>query len=165
LVRSFLGDPIGLYAKTVKHPSLQELASVRTNMIMDYGETIRANILTNHCHEFGFHNQQSYIKFEGTKGAIKINMGLLIDYPRGVPDKFEYVVMEAGKQPQWKEMTIDGGWFPHAFIGTMEQLILASEGKIALPNNSVDDALKTMACVEAAYLSSEKGSILVSTIQ
>lgn len=165
LVRSFLGDPMGIYAKTVKHPSLQNLASVRTNMIMDYGETVRANILTNHCHEFGYHNQQSYIKFEGTKGAIKINMGVLIDYPRGVPDKFEFVIMEQGKQPEWQELSIEGGWFPHAFIGTMQQVMLCAEGKIASPGNSVDDALKTMACVEAAYLSSEKGSIPISTIQ
>lgn len=164
LVRSFLGDPVGIYAKTVKHPNLQDLASVRTNMIMDYGETIRANILTNHCHEFGFHNQQSYIKFEGTKGAIKINMGVLIDYPRGVPDKFEYVVMEPGKQPVWQELPIEGAWFPHAFIGTMEQIMLCAQGKIDSPNNSVIDALKTMACVEAAYMSSEKGSIPLSSI-
>lgn len=165
LVRSFLGDPIGMYAKTVKHPNLHDLASVRTNMIMDYGETIRANILTNHCHEFGFHNQQSYIKFEGTKGAIKINMGVLIDYPRGVPDKFEWVVMEAGKQPVWQELAIEGGWFPHAFIGTMQQVMLCAEGKIATPNNNVADALQTMACVEAAYLSSERGSIPISSIK
>lgn len=164
LVRSFLGNPEGIYAKTVKHPSMNELASVRTNIIMDYGDMVRANILTNHCHQFGYQNQQSYIKFEGTKGAIKINMGVLIDYPRGVPDKFEYVVVEEGKAPEWKELPIEGGWFPHAFIGTMAQVMLAAEGAIETPGNSVDDALYTMACVEAAYISSEKGSVKMSDL-
>ncbi len=165
LVRSFLGNPEGMYAKTVKHPSMNALASVRTNIIMDYGEMVRANILTNHCHQFGYQNQQSYIKFEGTKGAIKINMGVLIDYPRGVPDKFEYVIMEEGKTPEWKEVAIEGGWFPHAFIGTMAQVMLAAEGSIVKPGNSVEDALYTMACVEAAYKSSENGSVKMSDIQ
>jgi hypothetical protein len=43
--------------------------------------------------------QQSYIKFEGSKGAIKINFGALIDYPRGAADSFEYVLLEEGKNP------------------------------------------------------------------
>ncbi len=164
LIRAFLGNPEGIYAKTVKHPSMHELASVRTNIIMDYGDMIRANILTNHCHQFGYQQQQSYIKFEGTKGAIKINMGVLIDYPRGVPDKFEYVIMEEGRKPEWKELPVEGGWFPHAFIGTMSQIMLAAEGAIEKPEMGVEDALYTMACVEAAYISSEKGSVKISDI-
>jgi predicted dehydrogenase len=164
LIRSFLGNPASMYAKTVKHPTMNELASVRTSIIMDYGDMVRANILTNHCHQFGFQNQQSYIKFEGTKGAIKINMGVLIDYPRGVPDKFEYVIMEDGKQPQWKTLEVDGGWFPHAFIGSMAELMKATDGIIETPNNSVEDCIHTMACVEAAYGSSEKGGVKLSEI-
>ena len=165
LVRSFLGNPQGMYAKTVKHPAMPELASVRTNIIMDYGELIRANILTNHCHKFGYQNQQSYIKLEGTKGAIKINMGVLIDYPRGIPDSFEYVTMKEGKEPVWKQLQIEGGWFPHAFIGSMEQMLMAVDGVIEKPDNSVEDCIHTMACVEAAYVSSEKGSIQLSEIE
>jgi predicted dehydrogenase len=138
---------------------MPQLASVRTSIIMDYGDFIRANILTNHCHQFGLQNQQSYIKFEGTKGAIKIKLGLLMDYPKGAPDLFEYVIVEEGKNPEWKTMQIDGGWFPHAFIGSMSQIMLALEGSINVPDNSVEDCLHTMACVEAAYASSAKGGI------
>lgn len=164
LIRSFLGNPNGMYAKTVKHPGMNELASVRTSIIMDYGDMVRANILTNHCHQFGYQNQQSYIKFEGTKGAIKINMGLLIDYPRGVPDKFEYIIMEENKQPEWKQMDVKGGWFPHAFIGSMAQVMMAVDGVIDKPNNSVEDCIYTMACVEAAYQSSDNGGIKLQAI-
>jgi predicted dehydrogenase len=165
LIRNLLGDPRSVYAKTTKHPSMKQLASVRSNIIMDYGEMIAANILTNHCHNYGTPKQQSYIKIEGSKGAIKINFGALIDYPRGAADSFEYVLLENGKEPEWKQMNIEGSWFPHAFIGSMAQLMLAAEGTIAKPDNSAEDCIHTMACVEAAYLSSEKGGVLLSEIK
>ena len=159
LVRTFLGNPETVYARTVKHPEMSELASVRTSIIMDYGSMKRASILTNHNHDFGLEQQQSYIKFEGTRGAIKVKMGVLMNYPEGVPDSFEYVIVEKGQSPVWKKLDVSGGWFPHAFIGSMSQIMLAAEGAIARPDNSVEDAIQTMACVEAAYESSEKGGI------
>jgi predicted dehydrogenase len=160
LIRNLLGNPKSVYAKTTKHPSMKQLASVRSNIIMDYGEMIAANILTNHCHNYGTPKQQSYIKFEGSKGAIKINFGALIDYPRGAADSFEYVLLEDGKEPEWKEMKIEGSWFPHAFIGSMEQVLMAKEKIITQPDNSVEDCIHTMACVEAAYKSSEQGGVV-----
>ncbi|OQP63589.1 Gfo/Idh/MocA family protein [Niastella populi] len=164
LVRSFLGNPGGLYAKTVKHPEMSQLASVRSNIIMDYGDTVRANIITNHCHKFGLAHQHSYIKFEGTQGAIKINMGLLMNYPHGVADQFQYITL-TGKEPgEWKTLEIEGSWFPHAFIGSMEQVMHAAAGNIPKPDNSVDDCIYTMACVEAAYLSSERGGVKLNEI-
>ena len=162
LIRSFLGNPSGMYAKTITHPQMRELTSVRSNIIMDYGDMIRANILTNHCHQFGLHNQQSYIKFEGTKGAIKIKMGVLMDYPVGVPDIFEYVIIEEGKECKWKTIDIKGSWFPHAFIGSMSEVMKAAEGSISSPDNSVEDCIYTMACVEAAYESSIEGVIKIN---
>jgi len=160
LVRTFFGNPASVYAKTVKHPGMADLASVRTSIIMDYGPMIRANILTNHCHEFGLQQQQSYIKFEGTRGAIKIKMGVLMNYPEGVPDSFEYFLTDGGKPGEWKTLDIPGTWFPHAFIGSMAQLMRAAEGSIERPDNSVEDAIHTMACVEAAYESSARGGII-----
>lgn len=158
LIRSFLGNPSGIYAKTVKHPQMQKLPSVKSNIIIDYGDYIRANILTNHCHQFGLHNQQSYIKFEGTKGAIKIKLGVLLNYPIGVPDIFEYIIIEEGKELEWKTMDIQGSWFPHAFIASIAEVMKAAEGLINLPDNSVEDCIYTMACLEAAYESSENGA-------
>ncbi len=159
LIRNLLGNPRSVYAKTTRHPSMPGLASVRSNIIMDYGDMIRANILTNHCHNYGTPKQQSYIKIEGSKGAIKINFGALIDYPRGAADSFEYILLEGDKVPKWKKMKIEGSWFPHAFIGSMSQLMLAAEGTIDRPDNSVEDCIHTMACVEAAYRSSEEGGV------
>jgi predicted dehydrogenase len=162
LVRSFIGNPLGIYAKTVKHPAMKQLASVKTNIIMDYGDTIRANILTNHCHMYGLQNQQSYIKFEGTKGAIKLKLGVLLNYPTGAPDKFEYVFIEEGREPEWKTMNIEGTWFPHAFIGSMAEVMKAAGSSTYSPDNSVEDCIFTMACVEAAYESNKDGSVKLS---
>jgi predicted dehydrogenase len=159
LIRNLLGNPESVYAKSTRHSSMPELASVRSNIIMDYGDMIRANILTNHCHNYGTPKQQSYIKIEGSKGAVIINFGALINYPRGAADSFEYILLDGSAAPQWQQMKIEGSWFPHAFIGSMAQVMLAAEGSIDKPDNSVEDCIHTMACMEAAYQSSEKGGV------
>jgi len=159
LVRSFLGNPKTVFAKTTGHPSTKNLASVRSNIIMDYGDSLRANILTNHCHNYGLEKQQSYIKIEGTKGAVKISFGTLKNYPEGEPDLFEYILERDGYSKGWKTKKIDGSWFPHAFIGSMAQVMLAAQGSIKKPDNSVEDAIYTMACVEAAYQSDKQGGV------
>ncbi len=157
LVRSFFGDPKHVYAKTVKHPKMPKLASTRTNMILDYGDTLRANIQTNHGHEYGMKHQESYVKWEGTKGAIKTRLGLLMDYPKGVPDEFEYCVLGGDGAPEWKTVEIEGSWFPDAFIETVANLMCFVEGSSSELPSSVEDAFRTMALVEAAYESSASG--------
>jgi predicted dehydrogenase len=164
LIRNILGNPVSMYAKSTGHPDMANLASVRSNVIMDYGKMVRANILTNHCHHYGIPKQQSYIKIEGSKGAVLINFGALINYPRGAADSFEYVLLEEGKEPVWQQMKVEGSWFPHAFIGSMQQVLLAAEGKIDKADNSVEDCIHTMKCVEAAYLSDAQGGVQLSSL-
>lgn len=156
-VRSFLGDPDGVYCKTLKHPIAADLAATRTMLILDYGERVRANIMTNHGHIYGTERQQSYLKFEGSKGAIQVRMGVNMDYPRGVPDTLEYVLLEADKPPHWEQLDIPGSWFPEAFIGPMASLMRYVAGETDLLPTSVEDAIMTMAVVEAAYTSSDSG--------
>ena len=156
LVRSFLGRPDKIYASTRKHPKMLELASTRTTMILDYPKEIQARIITNHGHEFGLRHQQSYFKIEGTKGAIKIRIGLSMDYPRGLPAKFEYVLLDE-KLEGWKEIDIQGGWFPEAFIGTMAGLQHHYLDKTKPLYHSTEEAYETMKLVEAAYRSSDTG--------
>ncbi|UEG51533.1 Gfo/Idh/MocA family oxidoreductase [Mucilaginibacter daejeonensis] len=161
LMRSFLGDPTSVMAKTLKHPA-KTLSSSRSTILFDYGDTMHAVINTNHDHSFGAHNQESFIKWEGTKGAIKARMGLLMDYPHGVPDKFEYCIVEEGQAPEWKEIQLEGSWFPDAFIGTMSSLMRYKNGETDVLPTSVDDVVKTMAVVESAYQSSDQGGVVVS---
>lgn len=159
LIRSFLGQPRSVMARTVPHPELPKLASVTSTVLMDYPDPVRATITTNHCHHFGPKHQESYLKWEGTRGAIKARIGLLMDYPRGVGDEFEYCILSEGDEPEWKTVKIEGSWFPEAFIGTMAQVMCAKEGSATEMPTSVEDVIKTMACVEAAYESNRQGGI------
>ncbi|TRX57618.1 Gfo/Idh/MocA family oxidoreductase [Fulvivirga sp. M361] len=158
LVRSFLGNPTSIMAKTVRHPA-KKMSSTRTNVIFEYGDAMRALVSTNHDHNFGRQHQESYVKWEGTKGSIYARMGLLMDYPEGQPDLFEYCILEEDKAPEWKTVEIPGSWFPDAFIGTMSSLMRFVEGSSDLLETSIDDLLNTMLVVEAAYASSDAGGV------
>lgn len=159
LIRSFLGDPTGVHAKTARHPNTPKLAATRTSMLLDYGDQKRATITANHGHDFGGRHQESYVKWEGTEGAIVARLGVLLDYPRGEPDHLEWCKRPAtGAAPAWEQVPLSGNWFPHAFIGPMAALMrYAGHETDQLPTR-VEDSFKTMAVVEAAYESSARGA-------
>lgn len=161
MIRSFLGNPTTVMAKTLRHPA-KNLSSSRTTMILDYGDTMHAVINTNHDHDFGSKNQECFIKWEGTKGAIKAKVGLLMDYPHGIPDVFEYCIVEEGKETVWKTVDLEGSWFPEAFIGTMANLMCYAEGSTDKLFTSVEDVIYTMAAVECAYQASDNGGVKLS---
>lgn len=158
-MRSFLGQPEGVYAKSLSHPSLPQMNGSRTTIIMDYGQSVRANIETNHFHAYGLQNQESYVKWEGSKGVIKATMGLLMNYPKGEPDAFEFCLLEDGKDPSWQSAEIEGSWFPDAFIGSMASLMRYVEGTDDVLPTSVSDAMQTMQVVDGACRSSEEGAM------
>ncbi len=153
MIRYFLGEPRRVLAKTTKHPKVKTLASTRSAIILDYGDLIRANINTNHGHEFGLKHQESYFKFEGTEGAIKIRVGVNLNYPQGMPDKFEFISLQ--NDEGWREVPIAGSWFPDAFIGPMAGLMQKVENPDCEFVNAVEDAVRTMEVVEMCYQSSE----------
>jgi len=159
LVRSFLGDPKGVYAKSVKHPKAMRIDGTSGDYALDYGDFVRSVITTNHHHEYGPKHQESYIKWEGSQGAIFGLMGVMLDYPRGVPDQLEYCLLRDGKQPEWISVPLPGNWFPDAFMGTMASLQRYVEGNSESMDTSVDDAYRTMSLVEAACQSSKSGGV------
>ncbi|MBV9286652.1 MAG: Gfo/Idh/MocA family oxidoreductase [Hyphomicrobiales bacterium] len=152
LIRGFLGDPFGVHAKTIGHPS-SEMAQTRTTAILDYGDDVRCAMSINHHHGFGRKHQVAEIRFDGTEGAALMKLGLLLDYPRGEPD--ELWIRPKGED-DWTHVPLEGAWFPDAFIGRMANLqrFLAGEDKELIA--SVEDAWTTMALVEAAFESSAK---------
>lgn len=156
IVRYFLGNPEKVYCKTMKHPKAKELAQVKSNIIFDYGEYLRAGILSNHNHEYGLDEQECFLKIEGTKGAIKITMGVYLDYPKGLPDKFLLNLLEDGKG--WQEVNVPGSWFPESFIGTMGGLMKKLDNPSYNYVNDVHDAFETMCLVEACYQSNDHGA-------
>lgn len=161
LIRSFLGDPVSVYALSNRHHLAPRLTSTRSTIIMNYGEFVRATVTTNHGHAYGPEHQESFVKWEGTRGAIKIRLGLMLDYPVGQSDRFEHVVLAEGAPPEWKQTPMQGSWFPEAFSRSMAGLISYLDGSTETLPASVEDAYRTMAVVEAAYESIAGGGSVV----
>jgi predicted dehydrogenase len=90
-------------------------------------------------------------RVEGTQGVAKGTIG----WPTGVASTLSYASAKTtgGK---WVTPTWDTMWFPHAFIGVMEQLQYAVKTGTP-PALSVADNVKTMALIEAGYRSIDKG--------
>jgi len=155
LVRSWLGNPTSVYAKTVRSPRTPSLAATKSLMTFDYGDWMRVHIAANHSHDFSPERQRSYVQWEGTEGAMRAVMGVNLNYPVGEPDTLAYV--KAGRE--WSTLPTEGNWFPDAFIGSMSSLQSYVTGASDVLPTRVADALDTMRVVEAAYLSSEQGGV------
>lgn len=157
-IRSLLGNPEKVFARTIKHPLNDSLAATRSTIVLDYKRLTQARILTHHGHDFGPKYQESYLKIEGTKGAIRIQIGVSFDYPKGRPSRLEYFSKEnSGKG--WQELPLEGDWFPDAFIGPMASL----QNHLVNPSNpfpnDVEDAYQTMRLVEKLYESNNLGGL------
>jgi predicted dehydrogenase len=155
LVRAWFGDPLRVYAKTVRNPRTPELAATKTVMIFDYGDWLRVYLATNHGHSFGSEMQRSFVQWEGTEGVARATMGVNLNYPVGEPDSLKFVA--AGTH--WRTVSTVGNWFPDAFVGSMSSLQAYVDGAVNELPNRVENAIGTMRVVEAAYLSSEHGGV------
>ena len=96
----------------------------------------------------------NYIRFriEGSEGLAIGDIGWCKD-PYTTPSTIQYARKgDSGfHRPTWSE-----SWFPDAFVGTMADLLIALEtGKT--PTLGGRDNLRTMALVEAGYLSAKEG--------
>lgn len=85
-------------------------------------------------------------RVEGTAGVATGTVG----WPAGVPSTIRYST--AATDGAWVAPTWRTHWFPHAFIGVMEQLQYALSSGTE-PALTVADNVKTMALVEAGYRS------------
>ena len=155
LIRSWFGEPLSIYAKTVRNPRTAELAATKTVMIFDYGDWQRVYFATNHSHDFGPRMQRSYAQWEGTAGAACATMGVGLNYPVGEPDS----LMFAGTNREWRTLATKGNWFPDAFVGSMGSLQAYIDGTVDDLPNGVENAIGTMRIVEAAYMASERGGV------
>jgi len=154
LIRSWLGNPQGVYARTVKSAHTAHLAATKTIAILDYGDSKRVFVATNHNHNFGPQHQHSFVQWEGLNGAARITMGVNLDYPTGKPDTAEYAA-RGSDSARWRSVPVSGNNFPDAFMGTMGALQCFAEGSASTLPSHFEDAFQTMALVEALYRSSE----------
>ncbi|MGA0542877.1 Gfo/Idh/MocA family protein [Neotabrizicola sp. VNH66] len=144
-MRDLLGNPLGIAARTMGHPS-STVSNTRTAMMMDYGPEVRANLSINHNHAFGRKFQACEFRICGTKGAAYMKLGVNLDYPRGEPDEL-WLNTGAG----WEQVPLIGNWFIEAFVGRITQVMRFAVGEDDALQGSAEDAWHTMALVEAAY--------------
>jgi predicted dehydrogenase len=153
MIRALAGEPRGVYCRAVAHPSMPEFQDTRSTIILDYGNALRCSLLLNHTYQQQGAHGASFLKVEGTRGAARLTLGVNIDYPNGPRDTLE-VALEKGP---WQQVALRGSWFIEAFEGPMSNLQRFVAGEDAALVSPVDDAIKTMALVEACYESSAAG--------
>jgi predicted dehydrogenase len=161
LIRSLIGEPRGVYCKGVRHPAMPDYSDTRTSIVLDYGDTIRCSLTMNHSHTFGGPHEMSQLKLEGTRGAAIAKMGVNLNYPAGEPDTLE-IASEDSKG--WSEIALRGSWFLEAFEGPMSNLQRFVAGEDSKLVSGVEDAIRTMALVEACYESSARGATPIPSI-
>jgi predicted dehydrogenase len=118
--------------------------------VLEYGDGLRAVSIDN-CHTWADH--RIHWRVEGSEGIAKGTIGWP-DYPDGSPSTIDWTTRTmdgSWERPRWEER-----WFPHAFKGTMGQLMRAIQEDTE-PEISGRTTLGTMGLVEAAYRSANEG--------
>ena len=154
-IRSILGNPIGVKAKTLGFPG-KKTSNTRTAAILDYGKDIRCALTINHNHSFGRKFQACEFRICGTKGAAYVHLGVNLNYPEGEPDKLEINLGE-----KWINIPLKGSWFIESFGNRMAQLQRFVSGEESELIAGVKDSWDTMALIEAAYKNNESPGTLV----
>jgi predicted dehydrogenase len=152
-IRWLVGEPSGVYCRAVAHPSMTKLRDTRSSIILDYDDRIRCSLVLNHTHRAGPAHRTSEMTVEGLDGAARVTWGVNLSYPTGPVD-----TMEVASAGSWKPVPLRGSWFIEAFEGPMSNLqrFVAGEDRVLV--GSIDDAIRTMAVVEACYESSAHGA-------
>jgi len=159
-IRWLIGEPTGVYCKAVGHPSTPQLSDTRSSIILDYGDALRCSLVLNHTHMGDALHKASQIMVEGTTGIARATWGVNLDYPAGPADTLERYDVSARARGQgrgWAPVPLRGSWFTEAFEGPMANLQRFVAGEDAALVSPVEDAIKTMAVVEACYESSAHG--------
>jgi len=147
-VRHLLGEPRGVFTRTTKSQR-PEYADVASATILDYGPTCRVTVGAFHAHAPLPTHAMSELRVEGTQGVAVARMGVNLAYPTGLPDTLD--IWKRGGD-RFEAIPLRGSWFTEAFDGPMSNLQRFVAGEDARLVSPVDDAVKTMALVEACYL-------------
>ena len=160
-IRSLLGEPESIYAKSVKHPRYPTLADARSSIILDYGDRVRCALSLNHTYNYGPEHVEATIRVEGTAGCAHLTVGYLFDYVKPVPETLEMTI--AG-QPWTKVPLVGGERVPDAFGYVMANLQRYADGEDTVLDTDVHDSIRTMALVDAALRSSRQGGVVPEAV-
>lgn len=154
-IRAFAGDPVGVYARTIKHPDAPKVPHGKSTIILNYGENPRCCLTLNHCFPFGPKHSWCTFRVVGTKGAAFLKLGVNLNYPVGEPDELEIITQG---QP-WTKVPLVGSWFPDGFVGLFSNIHRQATGEDTATLTNFEDAYRTMSVVEACFISDATGGI------
>jgi len=157
--RYLFGDPVRVFASVRTDPRTERKFKHTDGIclyILEYASGLRASAWDDVWTGPALEGAQKDIgirwRVEGLEGLARGTIGWP-DYPNPTPSTLDFTTTrEPGYwfSPRWKEV-----WFPDAFAGTMAQLLVALEERTE-PEISGRDNLKTMALVEACYVSARE---------
>jgi predicted dehydrogenase len=157
--RFWFGDPLRIYASVRSDPRTAAKFSHQDGIclyILEYANGLRAaawdDVWAGPVQEGTAADSIIRWRVEGTAGMARGTIGWP-EYPKSTPSTLDYTTLQTGPhwlQPRWKDV-----WFPDAFAGTMAELLCAIEDEVE-PAISGRDNLRTMALVDAAYLSARE---------
>lgn len=159
-IRWIAGDPAGAYCRALRHPAMPLLQDTRSSIILDYADRIRCSLVLNHTHRAGPTYRTSEMTVEGLQGAARLTWGVNLSYPTGPSD-----TMEIARDGTWQHVPLRGSWFIEAFEGPMSNLQRFAAGEDSTLVGSVEDAIHTMALVEACYESSARGGTPIPAVE
>jgi predicted dehydrogenase len=154
-IRYLLGTPTILFADSAKLPGQPWAADTRTTTVLRFAGETRALIADNHMNFATEDDWYATFRLEGTEGIAKGTNGALYDYPNGREDTLTFF-SRVVHPDYWFTPRLEGKWFPHAFMGSMGELMRAIEAERE-PSNSVEDNLATLRMVFAAMRSATEG--------
>lgn len=158
-IRSVLGEPSGVYCKSVTHPDYPRLADARSSTILEFAQPIRCCLSMNHTYKHGPGHQDASVRIDGEKGCAWIKLGLLLNYPEGEPDQME---ISTEGSDGYAAVPLEGGWFPDGFVGVMANLQRFAAGEDDTLVSSCEDVFHTMALVDACIRSSRHGATSIA---
>jgi hypothetical protein len=156
--RYWLGEPERIFASIRPDPRTEKKFSHQDGIclyILEFENGARASswddVWTGPAQEGSGSDIGIQWRMEGTHGLARGTIGWP-DYPNPTPSTLEYTTVDS---PSWTAGDWNEVWFPDAFLGPMAELLCSLEtGQPA--NLDGSDNLKTMALVEAAYVSAQE---------
>ena len=157
--RYLFGDPVRVFASIRSDPRTAKKFKHADGIclyILEYANGMRASAWDDVWAGPALEGAEKdiYIRWrvEGTDGLARGTIGWP-EYPNPTPSTLDFTTNKQPGywfQPRWNEV-----WFPDAFAGPMAQLLCALEDETE-PEISGVDNLKTMALVDACYLSAKE---------
>lgn len=153
-MRCLIGTPESVFADSAKFPGQPWQADTRTTVLIRFPGEARGLIADSHHNLNGEEDWYATFRLEGTLGVAKGTNGALYDYPVGRGDTITFLSRTVDPNC-WFTPRLEGRWFPHAFMGSMGELMRAAE-EDREPANSVEDNLRTLQMVFAAIRSADE---------